>query len=75
MAKVHPLERFRKLQNPPMSRAELAAFLSVKRATVYRWLNGERDIDERLVPSIAEKTGIAPRELRPDLAQLIEGAQ
>ncbi len=54
-----------------MSRAKLARTLGVARPTVFRWEKGERQIDAELVPGIAEKTGIPPRELRPDLAELM----
>jgi transcriptional regulator with XRE-family HTH domain len=57
-----------------MTSAELAQFLEESRPTVHRWETGARKIDEQKLPKIAEKTGISPRELRPDLAELL-GAQ
>jgi DNA-binding transcriptional regulator YdaS (Cro superfamily) len=71
MEGIHPLKAFRQNRKPPMSRAELASFLGVMRTTVHRWETGERNIDRELVPAISKKTGIAARDLRPDLAELI----
>ena len=73
MEGIHPLKAYRKNHKPPMSRAELARLLNVTRATVHRWENGDRQIDRVLVPDVAEKTGISPRELRPDLAEIFGG--
>lgn len=72
MASDHPLKTYREKHSPRLSRAELAEMLGVKRATVYRWENGRR-INEDFVPLVAEKTGIPPRVLRPDLVELIGG--
>ena len=58
-----------------MTSADLAQFLEESRPTVHRWETGARKIDEQKLSKIAEKTGIPPRELRPDLAALIEGEQ
>lgn len=54
--------------------AELAQFLDESRSTVHRWETGARKIDKTKLWKVAEKTGIPPRELRPDLAELL-GAQ
>jgi transcriptional regulator with XRE-family HTH domain len=69
---VHPLKAFRNKQQPPMSRAELAGLLGVRRGTIHRWENGDRAIDPKLLPTVSEVTGIAPAELRPDLVELAE---
>lgn len=69
----HPLKAFRENHEPPLSRAELASLLGVSRFTVHRWEEGDRKINRELVPTISEKTGISPRDLRPDLAEIIDG--
>lgn len=69
----HPLAEFRKRQEPPLSQQQLADLLDVQRVTVTRWESGARRIDIDRVPAIAEKTGIAPAELRPDLAAVLSG--
>lgn len=74
MADLHPLAAFRAKQTPPMSRADLAELLGVKRASVFRWEKGERKIDQELLPTISARTGIPARELRPDLAELLNEA-
>lgn len=75
MEAIHPLTRFREAQDPPWSRAKLAAALGVQRPTVHRWEKGERQIDKDLVPVVSEKTGIPRRELRPDWAEALEAAE
>lgn len=72
MEGIHPLRAYRERQDPPLSQAGLAREIGVARATVHRWENGDRSIDTDLVPQISEKTGIPAKELRPDLAELIE---
>jgi transcriptional regulator with XRE-family HTH domain len=69
----HPLKAFRERQQPPLSQEELAALLGVSKPTVSRWETGARKIDDDLVGAVAEKTGIDPRDLRPDLARLLDG--
>lgn len=66
----HPLKSYRRSQNPKLSQAQLAARLGVARLTLTRWESGKQRIDQNLVPSIAEKTGISPADLRPDLASV-----
>jgi transcriptional regulator with XRE-family HTH domain len=68
---VHPLKTFREKQSPPISQGELAELLGVARETVTRWESGARKIKQQSLPIVAEKTGISPRELRPDLAELM----
>lgn len=55
-----------------MTPAEYARFLEQARPTVHRWETGARKIGRNKLKWVSEKTGIAPRELRPDLAELIE---
>lgn len=71
MENIHPLKAFRDRQEPRLSQERLADLLGVSRATVNRWETGARKIDDEQLPAIAEKTGIAPAELRPDLAALL----
>lgn len=66
---IHPLKAYRSTQTPKMSQAGLAQALGVARLTVLRWETGERKIDPELIPHISEKTGIPPKELRPDLIE------
>lgn len=68
----HPLKVFREAQDPPLTKAKLAALLEVSRALVTRWESGERQPGRELLPRIAERTGIRPAELRPDLVKLLE---
>jgi transcriptional regulator with XRE-family HTH domain len=72
MEGIHPLRAYREQRQ--LSSADLARLLNVSPAAVCRWENGERKPDRRLLPMISEKTGIAPRELRPDLAELLGGS-
>jgi len=62
------------MQEPPLSQQALADLLGVKRETVNRWESGARKIDEEKLPTVAEKTGLAPAVLRPDLAALLREA-
>jgi transcriptional regulator with XRE-family HTH domain len=71
MENVHPLKAFREKHDPPLSHQALADLLGVQRETVSRWESGARKIDENKLQIVAAKTGISPRELRPDLAALL----
>lgn len=64
----HPLTAFRKQAN--LTQQGLASLIGVARTTVARWETDARKIDRDLLPKISEKTGIAARDLRPDLAEL-----
>lgn len=77
MEHVHPLKAYREAQDPPLSQQQLADLLDVDRVTVTRWEAGSRQIDVEKLPIVAERTGIAPAELRPDLAAMFphEAAQ
>lgn len=68
---VHPLKVFR--QSRGLSQGQLADLLRVKRETVSRWESGARKIDGEKLRLVSEATGIAPSELRPDLAELLRG--
>jgi DNA-binding transcriptional regulator YdaS (Cro superfamily) len=70
----HPLTAFRVKQNPPMNKAALAKLLGVPRSSITRWEQGIRYPGKNVVPTIAERTGIAPADLRPDLAAMFKGA-
>lgn len=69
---AHPLKAFRERQTPPLTQTALAELLGVSRASVCRWESGERMPDEDLLPTISEKTGIAPGDLRPDLVRALQ---
>jgi transcriptional regulator with XRE-family HTH domain len=76
---THPLRTYRTSKTPKQSQADLANILGVSRLTVLRWENGDRKIDESLLSTVAERTGIPAKELRPDLVlrleQLVGGDQ
>lgn len=57
-----------------MTPAEFARFLNQPRPTVHRWETGERKIGRSKLPEVSEKTGIPRRDLRPDLADLMNEA-
>jgi transcriptional regulator with XRE-family HTH domain len=67
---THPLKAYRDREG--LTQAELGKRLGVPRNSVARWEIGARKIDTALVPSVAQKTGIPPRELRPDLAEMLQ---
>lgn len=69
---VHPLKAFRIRQDPPLNKAALAKLLGVPRSSITRWEQGIRYPGKHIVPTIAKRTGIAPAELRPDLAQMFK---
>jgi len=69
MTSIHPLTKFRKNNN--LSKAALADLLGTSRANITRWENENRRPGKDLLPVIYEKTGIAPRDLRPDLVEMI----
>lgn len=72
MGNVHPLKAYRARER--LTQQGLADLVGVERTTVARWETGARKIDRDLVADIHEKTGVPRRELRPDLADLIEGS-
>lgn len=57
------LADYRARQTPPLSRSALADQIGVSRAAVSRWEAGKRRPDKRLIPLIAELTGVSPLEL------------
>ena len=69
MQTPHPLKTYRTTQTPKLSQAGLAKKLGVARLTVLRWETGERKIDPSKIPTVAERTGIPAKELRPDLIE------
>jgi transcriptional regulator with XRE-family HTH domain len=71
MSAIHPLKTYRITHEPRLSQAALAAQLGVARMTVIRWENDRAKIDVSLIRSVAEKTGIPAKELRPDLVELL----
>jgi transcriptional regulator with XRE-family HTH domain len=66
----HPLRAFRKTKD--MTQRALADELGVARETLARWELGLSKIDPELLPAVSEFTGIPKRDLRPDLAELIQ---
>jgi transcriptional regulator with XRE-family HTH domain len=72
MTDPHPLIAYRNSFTPPKSQEDLARELSVSRNTVNRWEKDRRKIDPEILQRVAKHTGIPPRELRPDLAELLQ---
>lgn len=66
---THPLKVYRENQTPKLSQAALAEKLGVARLTILRWEAGQRKIELSRIPTVSEKTGIAPKDLRPDLIE------
>lgn len=75
MAKLHPIKAYRKAQTPPLTQEQLGKKLGVLRETVARWETRAHKIDINWLAKITKKTGIAARDLRPDLADLMEAAE
>lgn len=69
MAK-HPITAFR--ESHGLTQTQLAEKLGVKGATVTRWENGNRRIDDDLVGTVADFTNIPVCKLRPDLVPLLK---
>ncbi len=65
MAYSHPLRAWREAHG--IKQSDLARSLNVSPVTVSRWENGERKVAVDYLERIANKTGIAPGDLRPDL--------
>lgn len=66
---THALRKYR--QENKISQEKLAGRLGVARYTLIRWECGKRKIEPERLSEISEKTGISPRDLRPDLAQIL----
>ena len=69
---MHPLRTYR--ERTQKTQEGLARLLGVNRTTVARWETGARHIDTARLDDIAEKTGIAKKDLRPDLAEVMREA-
>lgn len=67
---VHPLKAYRDAND--LTQAQFARLVDVPRETVARWECGARKIGRNKLRLVSEKTGIPPRELRPDLAELLQ---
>lgn len=67
-----PLKSYR--ANRGLSQAALGRELGVSSVTISRWEAGTRKIEKRLLAEVSKKTEIPARELRPDLAEILEGA-
>ncbi len=74
MEAIHPLRKYREQQEPPLSQRDLADLLGKDRVTIHRWETGKRKPEKDDIATITEKTGIAARELRPDLVELLGDA-
>lgn len=67
--KNNPLKAYR--QREGITQGQLADQLGVERVTVARWEVGIRKIDRKSLKAVAAKTGIHPKDLRPDLVKLL----
>jgi transcriptional regulator with XRE-family HTH domain len=67
---LEALKAYRQANN--LTQAQLADELGTSDVTVSRWETEARKIDIDLLPMVSAKTGIPARELRPDLADLLE---
>jgi len=70
MESVHPLKTYR--NKARLTQLALSEQLGVARTTVARWETGVRKIDRDLLSSVSDKTGVSKRDLRPDLAELVD---
>lgn len=68
----HPLAIYRRKQR--ISCEAFANSIGLDRITVWRWENGKRKPSPSQVEKLSKVTGIPVRELRPDLAALLEHA-
>ncbi len=68
-----PLIEYRERQDPPMRPAQLAKKLGISRSFLLRLENGDRKAGANLLQKIKDETGIAPADLRPDLAAILSG--
>lgn len=72
MADKNPLKAFRKAHD--LTQEALGKELEVSGQTVWRWESGDRKISRSLLTKVSDYTGIPARELRPDLAELMNEA-
>lgn len=72
---AHRLKAFRQSHQPPLTATQAAELVPVSRSTWFRWESGVRSIDQELLPRMQELTGIAAKDLRPDLARHFEAAE
>lgn len=57
-----------------MSQEKLGELLGFHRLTIMKWEMGRRKPRLGELPRISEKTGIPARDLRPDLAKILDRA-
>lgn len=70
MDDIHPIAAHRAAAGK--TQQELGEQIGVSSVTVSRWETGARKVDLPLLSVVSEVTGIAKRDLRPDLAHLLE---
>lgn len=69
----HPIREYR--ARAGISLDALAKRVGTSKATLSRVEAGKQPVSQKLLPKIAEETGIPRRDLRPDLVELLgEGA-
>lgn len=68
----HPLKSLKKFrESQQLTQRELGKLLGASRTTIARWETGTRSVDRKRLQAVSLKTGIHPKELRPDLAKLL----
>lgn len=67
----HPFIDFRENHTPPLTQAALGRMLGVGRSYVNRIEAGERKVGLNKLRLIAERTGIPPDAMRPDLVEAV----
>jgi transcriptional regulator with XRE-family HTH domain len=56
-----------------LTQEQAAAEVGVFGVSWSRWETGQRRVGRSVLAVVSEKTGIPPRELRPDLAEMMGG--
>lgn len=75
MAEKHPLKVLADYRAAAgKTQADLAQDLGVAPMTVSRWETGDRKIGVKTLSEVSRQTGLAKRELRPDLAESMQEA-
>lgn len=69
MSDKHPIRRYR--DEAKVSQGKLAQEVGVTRFTVMRWERGDPP-NIRVLPKLAQVTGISAATLRPDLVDLVK---
>lgn len=71
-ASLHPVRAYRFARKPPVTLGDLARRLRTTKANLSRIETGKQELSVDMLPKLMAATGIAARDLRPDLAKLFE---